>query len=220
MSSKNGYISDQIYNYILENSLREDEILTELRERTQALPNAGMQISAHQGQFMSLLTKLIGAKNTLEVGVFTGYSSLVVARALPADGKITACDVSEEYTSIAREFWKKAGVSDKIDLNIGPASETLDKLLSNGRQGQYDMAFIDADKENYTDYYEKSLALLRPNGLILVDNVLWGGRTADPSHTEETTVIIRELNKKIKDDDRVDVSLIPVGDGLTLARKR
>lgn len=220
MSAKNGYISDQIYSYILENSLREDEILAELRERTQALPNAGMQISADQGQFMSLLTKLIGAKNTLEVGVFTGYSSTVVAKALPEGGKITACDVSEEYTSIAREFWARAGVSDKIDLHIGPATETLNRLLSEGLAGQFDLAFIDADKENYEDYYERCLELLRPNGLILVDNVLWGGRTADPKHTEETTAIIRKLNKKIKEDERVDVSLIPVGDGLTLARKR
>lgn len=220
MSSRNHNIPENIYDYILDTTLRDQPILAELRERTSTMPGAGMQISPDQGQFMALLTKLTGATNTLEVGVFTGYSSLIVAQALPENGKITACDISEEYTAIAREFWKKAGVTHKIDLHIGPAVETLDALISDGKTGAFDLAFIDADKENYVTYYERSLILLRSGGLILIDNVLWGGRAADPEQKDESTLAIRALNASLKDDDRIDVSLIPIGDGLALARKR
>lgn len=220
MSTRNAYISEQLYDYLLQNSLREDPILSELRTRTAELPNAGMQISPDQGQFMALLAKTMGAKKCLEVGVFTGYSSSVVAKALPDDGKIVACDVSEEYTAIAREFWQKANISHKIDLKIGPAVKTLDQLIAQGNENSFDMAFIDADKDNYDTYYESALKLVRQNGLILIDNVLWGGRAADPEHNEETTRIIRTLNAKLQKDDRIDVSLLSIGDGLTIARKR
>jgi caffeoyl-CoA O-methyltransferase len=179
-----------------------------------------MQISPEQGQFMRLLIQLIGAKKTLEVGVFTGYSSLSVALALPADGKIIACDVSEEFTAIARRYWQEARVAEKIDLRLAPALETLDELLATGQAKTFDFAFIDADKENYDAYYERSLQLIRPGGLIAIDNVLWSGRIADPHIQDESTQAIRALNQKLRNDERVTLSLIPIGDGLTLALKR
>jgi predicted O-methyltransferase YrrM len=178
-----------------------------------------MQISPEQGQFMALLVKLIGAKKTLEVGVFTGYSSLVVALALPADGKIVACDVSEEYTSVARRYWQQAGVADKIDLHIAPALETLDKLLTAGEAETFDFAFIDADKSNYDNYYERSLELIRPGGLIAIDNVLWSGKVADTEIQDNQTNKIRALNRKLHEDSRITLSLVPIADGLTLAMK-
>ncbi len=169
---------------------------------------------------MGLLVQLIGAKKTLEVGVFTGYSSLSVALALPEDGKIIAADVSEEFTAVARRYWQKAGVADKIDLRLAPALETLDNLLASGQAETFDFAFIDADKENYDGYYERTLQLIRPGGLIAIDNVLWSGRVADPQIQDENTQIIRNLNKKLHQDERVTLSLLPIGDGLTLALKR
>jgi predicted O-methyltransferase YrrM len=179
-----------------------------------------MQIAPEQGQLMAVLARMIGARRAIEVGVFTGYSSLVVALALPPDGKLLACDVSEEYTVVAQRYWREAGVDHKIDLRLAPALDTLDGLLAGGEAGRFDFAFIDADKERYTDYYERCLALLRPGGLILIDNVLWSGEVADPAVTSPAVVAIRELNRKLHHDDRIDLSLLPIADGLTLARKR
>ena len=213
-------LDNQLYNYLLSVSLREPEILEKLRQETANHPRSGMQISPEQGQFMSLLVQLIGAKKTLEVGVFTGYSSLSVALALPADGKIIACDVSEEFTAIARRYWQEAGVANKIDLRLAPALETLDQLLATGQAETFDFAFIDADKENYDGYYERSLQLIRPGGLIAIDNVLWSGQVADEQNQDESTQAIRALNEKLHHDERVTLSLVPIADGLTLAIKR
>ncbi|MBN3878510.1 MULTISPECIES: O-methyltransferase [unclassified Nostoc] len=213
-------LDNQLYNYLLSVSLREPEILGKLRQETANHPRSGMQISPEQGQFMSLLVQLIGAKKTLEVGVFTGYSSLSVALALPADGKIIACDVSEEFTAIARRYWLEAGVADKIDLRLAPALETLDRLLATGQGETFDFAFIDADKENYDGYYERSLQLVRPGGLIAIDNVLWSGQVADEQNQDESTQSIRALNEKLHHDERITLALVPIADGLTLAIKR
>lgn len=212
-------LEQNLYDYLVSVSVREPEILTQLRQETAQLPMAIMQISPEQGQFMALLVKLLGAKKTLDIGVFTGYSSLVVALALPADGKIIACDVSEEYTNIARRYWEKAGVADKIDLHIAPALETLDNLLAAGEAETFDFAFIDADKGNYENYYERSLQLIRPGGLIAVDNVLWSGKVADPEIQDNQTKKIRAFNQKLNQDSRITLSLVPIADGLTLARK-
>ncbi|MFS0517750.1 class I SAM-dependent methyltransferase [Nostoc sp. UIC 10607] len=213
-------LDNQLYNYLLSVSLREPEILLKLRQETASHPRSGMQISPEQGQFMRLLVQLIGAKKTLEVGVFTGYSSLSVALALPDDGKIIAADVSEEFTAIARRYWQEAGVADKIDLRLAPALETLDQLLATGQAETFDFAFIDADKENYDGYYERSLQLVRPGGLIAIDNVLWSGQVAQEQNQDESTQAIRALNEKLHHDERVTLSLIPIADGLTLAIKR
>ncbi len=220
MSSRNGFIETHIYDYILANSLRDRDELKRLRQETQAMPMGGMQISPDQGQFMGLLVELIDAKRIVEVGTFTGYSSIAMALALPADGRLIACDVSDEFTSIARRYWQEAGVADKIELRLGPAVATLDEMLAAGEAGSFDMAFIDADKENYDAYYERCLQLLRLGGLILIDNVLWGGRPADANEQDESTAAIRALNAKIHADERVTASLLSIGDGLTLARKR
>jgi predicted O-methyltransferase YrrM len=209
-----------LYEYFHSVSLREPEILTKLRQETANHPMANMQIAPEQGQFMALLVQLMGAKKTLDVGVFTGYSSLVVALALPPDGKIIACDVSEEYTAIARRYWEKAGVKDKIELRIAPALESLDKLIETGQAETFDFAFIDADKSNYINYYERALQLIRPGGLIAIDNVFWDGKVADRNVQDNRTKIIRELNQKIHQDKRVILSLVPIADGLTLALKR
>ncbi|MTJ51177.1 class I SAM-dependent methyltransferase [Dolichospermum sp. UHCC 0259] len=219
MSKQTLGLEQNLYDYLLSVSLREPIILTQLRQETAQLPMSRMQISPEQGQFMALLVKLIGAKKTLEVGVFTGYSSLVVALALPADGKIVACDVSEEYTSVARRYWQEAGVEDKIDLHIAPALETLDKLLTAGEAGTFDFAFIDADKGNYNNYYERCLELVRPGGLIAIDNVLWSGKVADTEIQDNQTNKIRALNRKLHQDCRITLSLVPIADGLTLAMK-
>lgn len=220
MSTRTIGIDNQLYDYLLSTSLREPEILVKLRQETANLPQGRMQISPEQGQFMALLVQLIGAKKTLEVGVFTGYSSLAVALALPADGKIIAADVSEQFTAIARRYWQAAGVADKIDLRLAPGVETLDALLATGQAETFDFAFIDADKENYDAYYERSLQLVRPGGLIAIDNVLWSGRVADPQIQDKSTQIIRALNEKLHHDERVTFSLLPIGDGLSLALKR
>ena len=214
------HLTDNVYRYLLDHSLREPAILRELREETASLPQAAMQIGPEQGQLMALLVRLIGAKHCLEVGVFTGYSSLAVALALPPGGSIVACDVSEEWTAIARRYWRRAGVEDRIDLRIGPAVATLDALLARDVRGSFDFAFIDADKANYPAYYERVLELLREGGLILIDNTLWSGEVANPENTKPDTVALRTLNDALHRDERIDLSLLPVGDGLTLARKR
>lgn len=214
------FLPEPLYRYSLENWLREPEILTRLREETASHPRAGMQIPPDQGALMGLLTRLVGAKNCLEVGVFTGYSSLAVALALPEDGRIVACDISEEFTDIARRYWEEAGVADKIDLHLRPAVETLDGLIAEGKEGTFDLAFIDADKVGYPVYYECALRLVKPNGLILLDNVLWSGRILDESLTDGDTLALRWLNADLKKDERIDLALIPIGDGVTVVRKR
>jgi caffeoyl-CoA O-methyltransferase len=220
MSRQTLTLSDALYDYLLSVSLREPPLLSRLREETAALPHAGMQISPEQGQFMALLAELVGARRVLEVGTFTGYSALVVALALPADGRIITCDVDEEMTAIARRYWAEGGVADKIDLRLGPAVDTLDALLSDGGADTFDFAFVDADKENYDAYYERALALLRQGGLMVIDNVLWSGAVADPNQKDADTNAIRALNAKLHGDQRVSLSLLPVSDGITLARKR
>ncbi len=213
-------IPENIYDYLSSVSVREPDVLRRLRAETAPLPRATMQITPDQGQFMALLIQLLGARRTLEVGVFTGYSSLAVALALPDDGQVVACDVSEEYTAIARRYWKEAGVDHKIELHLRPALETLDGLLAQGRRGTFDFAFIDADKANYDAYYERALELLRPGGLVAIDNVLWSGRVADPAQNDADTVALRSLNKKLLADSRVSISMLSIGDGVTLALKR
>jgi caffeoyl-CoA O-methyltransferase len=213
-------LDDRLYRYLLDVSLREPDVLRRLREETASHPAAEMQIAPEQGQFMALLVRLLGARRTLEVGVFTGYSALAVALALPADGRVVACDVSEEYTAVARRWWREAGVEDRIDLRLGPARDTLRRLAADGQAETFDFAFLDADKEPYAEYYELLLGLLRPGGLLMVDNVLAGGRVADPSATDPGVEGIRALNARLRDDERVDLSLLPVADGLALARKR
>ncbi|MGI8504955.1 MAG: class I SAM-dependent methyltransferase [Hassallia sp.] len=212
-------LEQHIYDYLLSVSLREPEILQQLRQETDQHPLSQMQISPEQGQFMALLVQLMGAKKTLEVGVFTGYSSLIVALALPPSGKVVACDVSEEYTAIARRYWQQAGVADKIDLHIAPAMDTLDRLLANQEAETFDFAFIDADKSSYDGYYERALQLVRPGGLIAIDNVLRSGRVADPQVQDNGTKTIRALNQKLHQDSRITLSLVPIADGLTLALK-
>jgi predicted O-methyltransferase YrrM len=220
MSNKSLNLDDRLYDYLLSVSLREPEILTRLRQETAQHPNSGMQIAPEQGQFMALLIQLMGASKALEVGVFTGYSALCVALALPSHGKLVACDVSQEYTAIARRYWQQAGVSDKIDLRIAPALDTLEQLLAAGQSETFDFAFIDADKGNYLNYYERAFKLVRPGGLIAIDNVLWSGQVADPSVQDSSTQAIRHFNQTLHKDDRVTLSLLPIADGLTLARKK
>ena len=220
MSNRTIQLTDSLYEYLLAVSLREPDLLRQLREETATLPSARMQIAPEQGQFMALLARLTGARRCLEIGVFTGYSSLVTALALPDDGRIIACDVSEEWTAVARRYWKAAGVAHKIELRLAPAVQTLDELLAAGQGGSFDLAFIDADKERYADYYQRALELVRVGGLIVVDNTLWSGRVADPADADVDTVALRQFNAHLHRDERVDLSLLPVGDGLTLARKK
>ncbi len=218
--SRHFSFDERTYNYLVTTSVRETEVAERLRKETQKLPMAQMQIGPDQGQFMQLLVQLIKARKTLEIGVFTGYSSLWVALGLPEDGRIVACDVSEEYTAIARRYWKEAGVDGKIDLQLRPALETLDELLAKGEAATFDFAFIDADKSNYDNYYERALKLVRTGGLITIDNTIWSGRVADLNEKDTDTVALRKLNEKLLDDDRVALSMLSVGDGLTLAMKR
>lgn len=213
-------VTDDLYAYLCSVSLRERDVQRRLREETATLSDHRMQILPDQGQFMALVARLIGATRAVEVGTFTGYSALAVALALPPDGCLVACDVSEEWTSIGRRYWKEAGVDDRIDLRLGPAIETLDAMLAEGGAGTIDLAFLDADKTAYDAYYERVLELLRPGGLVLIDNVLWGGRVADETDDDADTVALRALNRKLHRDERVDLSMIPLGDGVTLARKR
>lgn len=220
MSTKSFFLEDRLYEYLLSVSLRDDPVAAGLREETAELAESRMQIAPEQAQFLALLVRLTGARRTLDIGVFTGYSALAVARALPDDGRVLALDVSEEWTAIARRYWREAGVEDRIDLRIAPALETLDALLAGDGGGTFDFAFIDADKENYAAYYERSLELMRPGGVIAVDNVLWSGSVADPEDTRPDTEAIRSFNEHVHRDERVDLSMIPIADGLTLAVKR
>ena len=220
MSNRTLFLTDELYGYMCSISLREPEILRRLREETSHDPMAGMQISPEQGQFMSLLIKLLGARRALEVGVFTGYSSLYVALALPRHGQLIACDISKKWTDVARRYWQEGGVADIVELHLAPAIETMDHLLAHHEAGKFDFIFIDADKDNYDGYYERALSLLRAGGLMAIDNVFWGGRVADPRERGKDTLAVRALNEKIRDYKRVDLSMIPIGDGLTLARKR
>lgn len=220
MSNRTLGLDPQIYQYFQSVSLREPDILSRLRRETSQHPMGMMQIAPEQGQFMAFLLRLMGAKKTLEVGVFTGYSALVVALALPPEGKVVACEVSEDYSAIARRYWQEAGVAHKIDLRIAPALETLDSLSNEGQENTFDFAFIDADKSNYDNYYERALELVRSGGLIALDNVLWGGKVADPEVRDNRTQAIRDLNQKLHQDERVELSLVPIGDGLTLLLKR
>ena len=218
MSNKTLCITEKLYEYLLSVSLREPDVLRELREETALDESANMQISPEQGQFMGLMVKLLGARRTLDIGVYTGYSSLCIGLALPEEGRVIACDVNREWTAMAKRYWRKAGVEDKIELHLGPAQQTLERFLE--KEGDsFDFAFIDADKINYDIYYEYCLQLIRPGGLIAIDNVLWKGTVADAGVHDEDTEAIRTLNQKIHTDPRVEISLVPIADGLTLVRK-
>ena len=213
-------LNDELYDYLLSVSLRDNPVQQRLREETDKLQWSIMQVSADQAQFMFLLLKMINAKRVLEIGTFTGYSTLVMANALPEDGEMIACDTSEEWTRTAKDYWQQAGVDHKIELRLAPALQTLKQLVEQGQQESFDAAFIDADKLNILNYYEYCMALLRPGGLIMIDNVLWGGSVVDSTKQDEDTNAIRAANKFIFQDERVDISLVPIGDGLTLARKK
>jgi predicted O-methyltransferase YrrM len=220
MPKRNIELTQTLDDYIVGVSLRESDVQRRLREETARLPMAGMQIAPDQGQLMALLARLVGARRCLEIGTFTGYSALAVALALPADGRIIACDVNPETTAVARRYWREAGVADKIELKLAPALATLDALLAERQEERFDFAFIDADKENYDGYYERLLRLLRPGGLIVIDNVLWSGAVADRRAKDPETTALRALNQKLHQDERVDLALLPLADGITLARKR
>ncbi len=217
---KTSHMPEDLHDYMLRVGVREPDVLARLRAETAPLPLSIMQISADQGAFMAMLVKLLDMRRILEIGVFTGYSSLAMALALPDDGRITALDVSEEWTAIARRYWQEAGVADRIDLQLAPALESLDRLIERGKAGLYDFAFIDADKENYPHYYERSLQLVRPGGLIAIDNAFHLGRVVDPASANAETQIIDRLNRTIHDDDRVDIALTPIGDGIMFCRRR
>jgi caffeoyl-CoA O-methyltransferase len=219
MAHRTLQLDDALYDYVLAHSIREHPAQVALREATKTHPHAVMQIGPEQGQFMALLARVLGARRAIEIGVFTGYSALTVALALPADGYLLACDVSDEYTRIGKPYWQAAGVAHRIDLRIGPALQTLDARLAAGEAGAYDFAFIDADKTAYDAYYERCLELVRQGGVIAIDNVLWSGSVARPAKTADTKAL-QALNDKLHRDERVDLSLLPIGDGLTLARKR
>ena len=219
MTSRTLPVDDRIYHYVIDHSVREHPALAGLREATASVPHSGMQIGPDQGQFMAMLVRLLGARRTIEIGTYTGYSALAVALALPQDGRVLACDISDEYTRVGRPFWREAGVEHKIELVLAPARKTLDERLAAGEAGAYDFAFIDADKGAYDDYYERCLQLVRPGGLIAFDNTLWSGLVARPSQDADTAAL-QALNDKLHRDERVDLALLTVGDGLTLARRR
>jgi predicted O-methyltransferase YrrM len=220
MTNKTIGISDELAAYVVRVGTREPDILARLREETAAIPQHGMQVAPEQGAFLSLLVELTGARRCIEVGTFTGYSSLAVALALPEDGRLVCCDVSEEWTALARKYWSEAGVVDKIDLRIAPATETLDQLLADGENDAYDFAFVDADKAGYDGYYERLLGLVRPGGLIAFDNTLWHGRVLDEDPEDEDTRALQALNEKLSGDERISLCLVPFADGVTLARRR
>jgi caffeoyl-CoA O-methyltransferase len=220
MSNKTFTLSDELHRYLLSVSAPEPDVLRRLREETASHPKHTMQIAPEQGQFMQLLIRLMGARHAIEVGVFTGYSALSVALALPDDGKLIACDLNEEYTAIARRYWKEAHIDHKIDLRLGPGVETLDRLIKEGRREQFDFVFIDADKESYWNYFERALVLLRKGGVVAVDNVLWSGKVVDPNTDDRDAKAIRGFNERLKSDRRVCLSVIPIADGLTLAMKQ
>lgn len=220
MSAKTLNLTPEGYAYYQKHALRESDVLQKLRAQTAKMSMGQMQIAPEQGQFMRLLMELMQAKKTLEIGVFTGYSTLCVALGLPENGKIIACDINIEWTKLAKRFWEMAGVIHKIDLRLAPALDTLQSLLDEGEAETFDFVFIDADKQNYLNYYEKSLSLIRVGGLIAIDNVLWGGDVADPAINDKNTVMIRRVNDFLLQDERVTLSMVPIGDGLTLVRKR
>ena len=220
MSRRTIRLDDRTFEYLLAHSLREPPALAALRAETASHPKVNMQIAPEQGQFMQMLVRLVGARRAIEVGVFTGYSSLAVMLAMPKDGRLLALDISEEYTAVARRHWQAAGVADRIELVIAPAADTLDARLAQGEAGSYDFAFIDADKTGYLAYYERLLTLVRPGGLIVVDNTLWSGEVANPANVDRDTVALRKFNDALHRDSRIDLALLPVGDGLTLARRR
>lgn len=220
MSSRTLNLDDRLHEYLQRISLREPEVLARLRAETMRLPMAAMQISPEQGQFMALLIRLLGARRCLEVGTFTGYSALACALALPTDGELVALDISEEWTAVGQRYWAEAGVAGRVHLRLGPAGESLRRLRSDGREGTFDFMFIDADKPGYADYVEQGFHLVRPGGLIAIDNVLWNGLVADPRITDANTMALRRLNEDLQRDLRFDLSMVPIGDGLTLLRKR
>lgn len=219
MSDTTINLTQTVYEYLLRHSLRENDVLRQLRVKTATMHGARMQISPEQGQFMALLITMLNAKKTLDIGTFTGYSALVVALALPENGRVITCDVDTNATDVAKQFWQQANMANKIELRLAPAVDTLKTCIANGESGTFDFAFIDADKDNYANYYELSLQLVRRGGLIAVDNVLWSGRVADNSDNDKATVAIRKLNELIHSDKRVMISMVPIGDGLTLALK-
>jgi predicted O-methyltransferase YrrM len=220
MSTRTIPMDDRLYEYMLKVSLRETDLMRRLRDETAKMPEHGMQVSPEQAQFMGFLVQALGVRTALEIGVFTGYSSLAVASALPDDGRLVACDVSDAWTGIARKYWREAKVDGRIELRLGNAVDTLDALSREGKNGTFDFAFVDADKENYLEYFERCLLLVRKGGVIAFDNVLWSGRVADPNDRSASTVALRKLNDRIAGDERVSMTLLPIGDGLTLTRKR
>ena len=220
MSNKTIGLSDELAAYVVRVGAREPDVLARLREETAALPQHGMQIAPEEGTFLAMMVELTGARRCIEVGTFTGYSSTAVALVLPADGHLVCCDVSEEWTALARKYWDEAGVADMIDLRIAPAADTLDQLLADGEESTYDFAFVDADKSGYDTYYELLLRLVRPGGLIAIDNTLWSGHVLDQDSDDEDTQAIQALNAKLANDERISLCLLPVADGVTLARRR
>jgi caffeoyl-CoA O-methyltransferase len=220
MANRTIGISDELAAYVVAVGTREPELLARLREETAAIPQHGMQIAPEEGAFLAMLVELTGARRCIEIGTFTGYSSTAVALALPEDGRIVCCDVSQEWTSVARRYWDQAGVAAKVDLRLAPAGQTLDALLADGEEGSYDFAFVDADKAGYDGYYERLLRLVRPGGLIVFDNMLWSGRVLDPAAEDADTRALQALNAKLAEDERVSVCLLPLADGVTLARRR
>jgi len=220
MSTRTLGMSEEVWRYLLDVTVHEAPLLARLREETQKLADSGMQISPEQGRFMAFLVELLGVRRYLEVGVFTGYSSLSVALSLPADGRIVACDMSDEWTSVARRYWAEAGVAERIELKLGPGVESLGGLVAGGAKGSFDLAFFDADKESSLEYFERGLELVRQGGVLAFDNALWGGKVANPAETADSTLNLRALNAKACSDPRVSASLVPIGDGLLLVRKR
>lgn len=219
MSNQSIGLSEELQKYILDHSLREDPLLARLREETAELPQRNMQIAPEQGQFMAMLARLTGAKRYIEVGTFTGYSALAVTMAMPEDGKTIACDISREWTDIARRYWQEAGVDERIMLELRPALKTLDELIVSGLEDTFDLAFIDADKTGYIDYFERCHDLLRPGGLVMIDNTLWDGKVVDSGDRDEDTEAIRAFNEYLRDREEIEISMVPIGDGLTLVRK-
>ncbi len=220
MSRQTLGLDDRLQEYVRRYGVRESGLLRRLREETAARPEAHLQIAPEQGQLLAFLVRLVGARRALEVGTFTGYSSLWIAGAMGSGGRLDCCDVSAEWTDVARHHWEEAGLADRIELHLGPALDTLAGLLAAGRAGTYDFVFLDADKANLGRYYELALELLRPGGVVAIDNTLWSGRVADPEVTDADTEAIRRLGERIHADERVDMVLVPVGDGLTVARRR
>jgi caffeoyl-CoA O-methyltransferase len=220
MSNATLGLPEDLHAYLLEVGVREPDLLRELRAETATMPEHDMQIAPEQGALMGLLVELIAARRCLEVGTFTGYSALAVALAMPPGGTMVCCDISREWTDVARRYWKRAGVADRIELRLGPALDSLDALLTEGQAGTFDFAFLDADKVQYPEYVDRALVLLRPGGLLAIDNVFWGGEVTDPSVDDESVRGIRRMSRALADDGRVSLAMVPIADGLTLARKR